>query len=158
MNRFFGRNQRQQPSVYLLPPVVVNQYLHQWVTTTIPGYGRVIAYVADFNQNTGMVTLLVYQPPFYNQQYVQVHNTDLVGISPYFGPTPPRPGHGGGGQGPWNPGGGQGGGQGPWNPGGGQGGGQGPWNPGGGQGGGGQGGGQGGLWPWIWNQIGGPRE
>ncbi|MDQ0207877.1 hypothetical protein [Alkalicoccobacillus murimartini] len=156
MNRFFGRNQRQQPSVYLLPPVVVNQYLHQWVTTTIPGYGRVIAYVADFNQNTGMVSLLVYQPPYYNQQFVQVHNTDLVGISPYFGPTPPRPGHGGGGgQGPWNPGGGHGGGgQGPWNPGGGQGGGgQGPWNPGGGQG----GGGQGGLWPWIWNQIGGPR-
>ncbi|MFK3937262.1 hypothetical protein ACI2JA_07085 [Alkalihalobacillus sp. NPDC078783] len=145
MNAFFRRNQRQQPSVYLLPPVVVEQYLNQWVTTTIPGYGRVIAYVADFNRNTGMVSLLVYQPPFYNQQFVQVHNTDLVSISPYFGPTPPRPGQGGGGQGPWNPGGGQG----PWNPGGGQG----PWNPGGGQGGGG-----GGFWPWLWNQVGGSQR
>ncbi|MEN0644160.1 hypothetical protein MKY91_13495 [Alkalicoccobacillus gibsonii] len=144
MNAFFRRNQRQQPSVYLLPPVVVEQYLNQWVTTTIPGYGRVIAYVADFNRNTGMVSLLVYQPPFYNQQFVQVHNTDLVSISPYFGPTPPRPGQGGGGQGPWNPGGGQG----PWNPGGGQG----PWNPGGGQGGGG------GFWPWLWNQVGGSQR
>ncbi|MEY8751578.1 hypothetical protein [Alkalicoccobacillus gibsonii] len=144
MNAFFRRNQRQQPSVYLLPPVVVEQYLNHWVTTTIPGYGRVIAYVADFNRNTGMVSLLVYQPPFYNQQFVQVHNTDLVSISPYFGPTPPRPGQGGGGQGPWNPGGGQG----PWNPGGGQG----PWNPGGGQGGGG------GFWPWLWNQVGGSQR
>ncbi|MBM0067736.1 hypothetical protein [Alkalicoccobacillus gibsonii] len=144
MNAFFRRNQRQQPSVYLLPPVVVEQYLNQWVTTTIPGYGRVIAYVADFNRNTGMVSLLVYQPPFYNQQFVQVHNTDLVSISPYFGPTPPRPGQGGGGQGPWNPGGGQG----PWNPGSGQG----PWNPGGGQGGGG------GFWPWLWNQVGGSQR
>lgn len=135
MNAFFRRNYRQQPSVYLLPPVVVEQYLNQWVTTTIPGYGRVIAYVADFNRNTGMVSLLVYQPPFYNQQFVQVHNTDLVSISPYFGPTPPRPGQGGGGQGPWNPGGGQG-----------------PWNPGGGQGGGG------GFWPWLWNQVGGSQR
>lgn len=134
MNRFFERQYRQQPSVYLLPPVVVEQYLHQWIYTTIPGYGRVIAYVADFNRNTGMVSLLVYQAPFYQQQFVQVHNTDLVGVSPYFGPTPPRPGQGGGGGGHW-----------PWNPGGGHG----PWNP---------GGGQGGFWPWMWNQIGGgPR-
>ncbi|WP_185971016.1 hypothetical protein [Alkalicoccobacillus porphyridii] len=136
MNRFFQNNRRQQPSVYLLPPVVVEQYLHQWIYTTIPGYGRVIAYVADFNRNTGMVSLLVYQAPFYNQQFVQVHNTDLVGVSPYFGPTPPRPGHGGGGGG---------GGQGPWHPGGGQG----PWNP---------GGGQGGFWPWIWTQFGGSQQ
>ncbi|MEK4565645.1 hypothetical protein MKX54_13335 [Alkalihalobacillus sp. FSL R5-0424] len=143
MNAFFRRNQRQQPSVFFLPPVVIEQYLNQWVTTTIPGYGRVIAYVADFNRNTGMVSLLVYQPPFYNQQFVQVHNSDLVSISPYFGPTPPRPGQGGGGQGHWNPGGGQG----PWNPGGGQG----PWNPGGGQGGGG-------FWPWLWNQVGGSQR
>lgn len=82
---------RQQPIVQYLPPVVIERYLNQWVTTTIPGYGRVVAYVADYNPRTGMVSLLIYPPPTYRQQFIQVHHSDLVGISPYFGPTPPRP-------------------------------------------------------------------
>ncbi|WP_059104008.1 hypothetical protein [Shouchella shacheensis] len=96
---------RQQPSVQYLPPSTIEDYYHQWVTTTIPGYGRVIAYIADYNRRTGMVSLLVYQAPYYQQQFVQVHHSDLIGISPYFGSVPPQ---GGGGHTPPRP---------PWYPG-----------------------------------------
>lgn len=102
---------QQQPSVMYLPPVVIQQYMNQWIQTTIPGYGRVVAYVLDFNERTGMVSLFIYVPPRNRGQYIQVHYSDLIGIAPYFGPIPPRPRPRppfGGGPGP-GPGGGGGG-------------------------------------------------
>ncbi|MBU8906840.1 hypothetical protein [Desertibacillus haloalkaliphilus] len=131
-------NFRQQPSLQFLPPTVIERYMNQWITTTIPGYGQVVAYVLDYNHRTGMVSLFIYPRPSYQQQFIQVHHSDLVGISPYFGPTPPRPpwqpvwpGHGGG---PWGP---------PRPP-----------TPGPGHG--------GGFWPWVWHQfvggLGGPQR
>ncbi|SDH72247.1 hypothetical protein SAMN05192534_11027 [Alteribacillus persepolensis] len=87
-----GPYRQQEPSVQYIPPVVIEGYVNQWIQTFIPGYGRVIAYVLDYNRRTGMVSMFIYQPPFYRRQYVQVYHGDLVGVSPYFGPTPPRPG------------------------------------------------------------------
>lgn len=115
---------QQQPSVQYIPPVVIGRYVNQWIQTFIPGYGRVIAYVLDYNRRTGMVSMFIYQPPFYRRRYIQVYHGDLVGVSPYFGPTPPRPG---GGSPPRPPyGGGPGGGPGP---------------------------GQGVFWPWLIGQF-----
>lgn len=82
---------RQQPSVQFIPPSVIERYVNQWIETSIQGYGRVVAYVLDYNPRNGMVSLLIYPRPDYQQQYIQVHHSDLVGISPYTGPTPPRP-------------------------------------------------------------------
>lgn len=139
---------QQEPSLMYLPPSVIERYLNQWITTSIPGYGQVIAYVLDYNPRNGMVSLLIYQEPYYQQQFIQVHNSDLVGIAPYMGPIPPRPrprpprppwqgpGQSGGypGQQPWQPGGYPG--QQPWQPGG---------YPGQQQSGGG-------FLPWLWQQ------
>lgn len=82
---------QQEPSLTFLPPSVIERYMNQWIVTSIQGYGRVIAYVLDFNPRNGMVSLLIYPEPFYQQQFIQVHNSDLVGIAPYTGPIPPRP-------------------------------------------------------------------
>ncbi|KHF38840.1 hypothetical protein [Halalkalibacter okhensis] len=82
----------QEPSVQFLPPVVVSQYVNQWVTTSIPNYGEVTAYITDYNRRTGMVSMFIYRPPNYQPQFIQVHHSDLVGIAPYYGPIPPRPG------------------------------------------------------------------
>ncbi|WP_100373480.1 hypothetical protein [Bacillus sp. FJAT-45037] len=82
---------RQQPSVQFIPPTVISQYVNQWITTAIPGYGQVVAYVTDFNRRTGMVSMFIYQAPYYQPQFLQVYNGDLVGIAPYYGPIPPRP-------------------------------------------------------------------
>ncbi|ARK31445.1 hypothetical protein [Halalkalibacter krulwichiae] len=81
----------QQPSVQFLPPTVVSQYVGQWVTTSIPTYGEVTAYITDFNRRTGMVSMFIYRAPSYQPQFIQVHNSDLIGIAPYYGPIPPRP-------------------------------------------------------------------
>ncbi|MCM3761887.1 hypothetical protein M3212_14015 [Alkalihalobacillus oceani] len=131
MNEYYPYPQqqmRQQPSVQFLPPSVVGNYVNQWITTSISGYGQVVAYITDFNRHNGMVSMFMYQPPYYQPQFLQVSNVDLVGIAPYYGPIPPRPGRPPGGGG-WHPGGGQGGG----------------WHPGGGQG--------GGFWPWLFQQT-----
>lgn len=124
----------EQPSVMYLPPSVINNYVGQWITTSIPTFGQVIAFVTDFNRRTGMVSMFIYQAPYYRPQFIQVHNSDLIGIAPYYGPVPPRPQPN-----PWHPGGGGGGHHG-----------------GGGWHGGGHGGNQGGggFWPWMWNQTG----
>ncbi|WP_332633032.1 hypothetical protein [Halalkalibacter flavus] len=82
----------QQPTVQFLPPVVVSQYVNQWVTTSIPNYGEVTAYITDYNRRTGMVSMFMYRAPRYQPQFIQVHHSDLVGIAPYYGPIPPRPG------------------------------------------------------------------
>ncbi|WP_088103484.1 hypothetical protein [Alkalihalobacillus urbisdiaboli] len=105
----------QQPSVQFLPPNVIRQYVGQWITTSIPNYGQVVAYVIDYSRRTGMVSLFMYTSYAYQPQYIQVHHSDLVGISPYYGPIPPqpsprpRPPYS-----PWYPGGGQFGGGGFW--------------------------------------------
>ncbi|WP_062046664.1 hypothetical protein [Bacillus sp. JCM 19034] len=81
----------QQPSVQYLPPTVISRYINRWITTSIPTYGQVVAYVINYNNRTGMVSLFMYAPPRYVSQYIQVHHSDLIGISPYYGPIPPRP-------------------------------------------------------------------
>ncbi|WP_209125539.1 hypothetical protein [Alkalihalobacillus sp. BA299] len=127
---------RQQPSLQYIPPTVIDRYVNQWITTSIPNYGQVIAYVLDYNPRTGMVSMFIYQPPRYRQQYIQVHYSDMVGISPYFGPTPPRPHHQPSPWQPWQPSPPspwQPSPPSPWQPS--------PWQP-------GQGGG-GGFWPWL---------
>ncbi|WP_078555133.1 hypothetical protein [Bacillus alkalicellulosilyticus] len=87
----YSTNDRIPPSVQFIPPTVISRYVNQWITTSIANYGQVVAYVLDYNDRTGMVSMFIYAPPRYRQQYIQVHHSDLVGISPYFGPTPPRP-------------------------------------------------------------------
>ncbi|WP_227936859.1 hypothetical protein [Alkalihalobacillus deserti] len=81
----------QGPSVQFLPPTVVAQYVGQWVTTSIPNYGEVTAYITDYNRRNGMVSMFMYRAPSYQPQFIQVHHSDLVGIAPYYGPIPPRP-------------------------------------------------------------------
>lgn len=89
---------QQQPSAKYLPPTVIKNYVHSWITTSIPTYGEVIAYVTGFNERNGMVSMFMYQPPYYTQpQFIQVHHSDMIGVSPYYGPIPPRPMYGGGG-------------------------------------------------------------
>ncbi|GAE28928.1 hypothetical protein [Halalkalibacter hemicellulosilyticus] len=117
------------PSVQYLPPTVISQYVNQWITTSIPTYGQVVAYITDFNRRTGMVSMFMYAPPRYQPQFIQVHNSDLIGVSPYYGPVPPRPGRP---PGPWQP-------QPPRPPY--------PWGP-------GQPGTGGGFWPWMYYQLG----
>ncbi|OLO37177.1 hypothetical protein BTR23_13665 [Alkalihalophilus pseudofirmus] len=126
---------RQQPSVQYIPPTVIERYVNQWITTSIPNYGQVVAYVLDYNPRTGMVSMFIYQAPRYRQQYIQVHYSDMVGISPYFGPTPPRPQHHQPSP-PWQPSPPS-----PWQPW--QPGPPSPWQPGPGHGHGG------GFWPWL---------
>ena len=148
-NEYFDNPYRQQPTVQFLPPSVIERYVNQWITTSIQGYGRVVAYVLDYNRRNGMVSLLIYPEPTYQQQYIQVHHSDLVGIAPYTGPTPPRPRPRP--RPPWTPG--QPWTQGPpspwpphhqpwqpWQP-------Q-PWHP------------QqpGGFWPWVWSGIFGGQQ
>ncbi len=111
--------ERQQVTPMYLPPSVISDYVNQWITTSIPTYGQVVAYVTSFNRQNGMVSMFIYTPPYYQPQFIQVHHSDLIGISPYYGPIPPRPSQ------PPRP---------PWN----------PWQPphsGGG--------GWGGFWPWL---------
>ncbi|WP_034743526.1 hypothetical protein [Halalkalibacter wakoensis] len=78
----------QQPTVQFLPPTVVTQYVNQWVTTSIPNYGEVTAYITDYNRRTGMVSLFIYRAPSFQPQFLQVHHSDLVGIAPYYGLSP----------------------------------------------------------------------
>ncbi|WP_100399627.1 hypothetical protein [Bacillus sp. FJAT-44742] len=82
---------RQQPTVQMIPPQVISRYVNQWITTSIPGYGEVVAYVLEYNPRTGMVSLFMYREGRVTPQYIQVHFSDLIGIAPYYGPIPPRP-------------------------------------------------------------------
>jgi hypothetical protein len=81
----------QGPTVQYLPPTVISQYVGQWITTSIPTYGEVTAYVTDYNRRNGMVSMFMYRAPYYQPQFIQVHHSDMVGIAPYYGPIPPRP-------------------------------------------------------------------
>jgi len=82
----------------IVAPQTVQAYVGQTIMTTIPGYGRVRAFVLSFNNNTGMAQLLI-ATPWGGQQYLEVHHQDMIGITPVLA--------GGGGMG-----GGMGGGQG----------------------------------------------
>jgi hypothetical protein len=117
--------QPSDPTVQFIPPTVISQYVGQWITTSISGYGQVVAYVIDYNRRNGMVSLFMYTRNSYQPQYIQVHHSDLVGISPYYGPIPPRPSR----PRPPRP---------PYS----------PWQPGGGYDGGG------GFWPWVFGEVG----
>lgn len=66
-------------------PQTINEYVGRNIQTSIQGQ-RVIANVLRFDPRTGMVQLIVFTP--YGQQFWEVHYSDLVGISPYFGPLP----------------------------------------------------------------------
>lgn len=119
---YYQEERQQDPSLMYLPPSVIERYVNQWITTSIQGYGRVVAYVLSFDRRNGMVSLLIYPAPAYQPQFIQVHHSDLVGISPYTGPIPPRPRPP---RPPWQPG---------FPPSSGT-----PGQPGGG-----------GFWPWLW--------
>ena len=82
-------NQRQQPSVQFVPPSAITPYIGRWITTSIPTYGQVTAYVIQFHQANGMVDLWVYRPGVAQPQFMQFHYSDLIGIGPYYGPIPP---------------------------------------------------------------------
>ena len=92
-----------QPILQYVAPQTVSAYVGQTVMTSIPGYGRVRAFILSFNPNTGMAQLLI-ATPYGGQQYLEVHYSDMVGISPVIA------GGGGGGGAGVGPGGGFGGG------------------------------------------------
>jgi len=75
-NRYYRPNGAQQ----LVAPQTVGAYIGQTIITTIPGYGRVRAFVLNFNKDTGMAQLLVATPG--GQQYLEVHYSDMIGIAP----------------------------------------------------------------------------
>ncbi len=72
----------RQP-MQIVAPATIQSYIGRNITTFIPGYGRVRAYVINYNPATGMVDLLIFTP--YGQQYTQVSSFDMVGIAPDFG-------------------------------------------------------------------------
>jgi hypothetical protein len=82
-------NTRQQASVQFVAPSAITPYIGRWITTSVPTYGQIIAYVSQFNQATGMVDLWVYRRGQAQPQFMQFHYSDLIGIGPYYGPIPP---------------------------------------------------------------------
>jgi hypothetical protein len=109
-NRYYRPNGAQQ----LVAPQTVGAYVGQTIITTIPGYGRVRAFVLGFNDNTGMASLLVATPG--GQQYLEVHYSDMIGIAPVLAGGGQAGASGGMGQGQAGAGGGMGQGQGGgWN-------------------------------------------
>lgn len=96
----YDQYRQQQIAPTYLPSSVISDYVNQWIVTSIPTYGQVVAYVTDFNRRNGMVSMFIYPAPHYQPQFIRVHHSDLIGISPYYGPIPPRPSHQ---PSPWNP-------------------------------------------------------
>ena len=86
----------QRKRAYLVPGGTIKQYVGQYITTAITGYGQVVAQVVKFDDNTKMATLNVFTPS--GVRALQVHETDMYGIAPYQGPIPPVFGSGMGGQ------------------------------------------------------------
>lgn len=77
------------PSTQFVPPSAIAPYVGQWIRTTIPNVGTVVAYVINYNPNNGMVDLWVYRPGSTQREFMQYHYSDLIGIGPYYGPIPP---------------------------------------------------------------------
>jgi hypothetical protein len=72
---------------YLVPGTTLEQYIGQYITTAISGYGQVVAQVVKYDKATKMATLTVFTPS--GVRSLQVHETDMYGIAPYQGPIPP---------------------------------------------------------------------
>lgn len=80
---------RQQPTYPIVAEQTVQSYVGKMISTSVPGYGRINAFVLDYNPNTRMARLLRIYPNG-AQEYMQVSSQDMVGIEPYFGfPQPP---------------------------------------------------------------------
>lgn len=63
---------------------LIESYVGQTVKTHILGYGNVAAYVLGIDPGIGMVNLIIFLPPYGQQQYAQVHFSNMVDTSPYF--------------------------------------------------------------------------
>lgn len=85
-----SRKQRQQqPNPYYLSPSDPQPYVGQWIHATIPRIGPVIAYIANYNPNTGVADLWFYRPGQSLREGMQYQYSDLIGVTPYYGPIPP---------------------------------------------------------------------
>lgn len=83
---------QQPPSAQFVPPSAIAPYVGQWVSTTIPRMGPVVAYIISYNPANGMVDLWLYRPGSSRREFMQYHYSDLIGIGPYLGPIPPYQG------------------------------------------------------------------
>lgn len=93
MNKKHQYSSRQQPpSAQYVPPSGIAPYVGQWVSTTIPRVGSVVAYIISYNPTNGMVDLWLYRPGSNRREFMQYHYSDLIGIGPYYGPIPPYQG------------------------------------------------------------------
>ena len=88
--RGYSDYRQQQPSLQFVPPSAIAPYVGQWVSTTIPRVGSVVAFIISYNTTNGMVDLWVYRPGSNRREFMQYHYSDLVGIGPYYGPIPPH--------------------------------------------------------------------
>ena len=77
----------QGKRAYLVPGSTIEQFIGQYITTAITGYGQVVAQVVKYDKATKMATLNVFTPS--GVRALQVHETDMYGIAPYQGPIPP---------------------------------------------------------------------
>lgn len=83
------RKDHRQASVQYVPPIAIGPYVGQWINTSVPSIGPVVAYVISYNPSSGMVDMWIYRPGSTKREYMQFHYSDLVGIGPYYGPIPP---------------------------------------------------------------------
>ncbi|WP_226537486.1 hypothetical protein [Fictibacillus halophilus] len=77
----------QGKRAYLVPGSTIEQFIGQYITTAITGYGQVVAQVVKYDKASKMATLNVFTPS--GVRALQVHETDMYGIAPYQGPIPP---------------------------------------------------------------------
>lgn len=77
----------QNKRAYLVPGSTIEQFVGQYITTAITGYGQVVAQVVKYDKANKMATLNVFTPS--GVRALQVHETDMYGIAPYQGPIPP---------------------------------------------------------------------
>ncbi|HDR8271979.1 TPA: hypothetical protein QC118_004657, partial [Bacillus cereus] len=87
---------------HLLPQITVEQYLQsckgQYIRTNMSGSGTIIARLLGYDNTSGMVQLDIAYPR-YLAGFIEVHRSDLTGISclgwtlppQYSQPRPPMP-------------------------------------------------------------------
>ncbi|MDM5317178.1 hypothetical protein QUF49_14310 [Fictibacillus sp. b24] len=77
----------QSKRAYLVPGSTIEQFIGQYITTAITGYGQVVAQVVKYDKASKMATLNVFTPS--GVRALTVHETDMYGIAQYQGPIPP---------------------------------------------------------------------
>ncbi|WHZ05734.1 hypothetical protein QNH48_14375 [Neobacillus sp. YX16] len=73
-----------QNEIYPVSVQLIQMYVGNTIRTHIMGYGNVVAYVLSIDPRSGMVGLIVFLSPFGYQRYIQVHFSNIAGISQYF--------------------------------------------------------------------------